>query len=121
MTEFDGPHFEPGLFGPGGRLTRFYKGGDNGAAIAEQKRARKQSAQQFATQMQFAQEQLKASKEVKIPEAKPASPVPSMGIDTKSAGRDFRRNARRRFKTVYAGGGGATPAPSLGGAVALAA
>ena len=120
MTEFDGPHFEPGLIGPDGRLTRFCKGADNSAATKEMERGRKQQARQFAETMRTSEQQLKASQSIQIPEAKPASPVPSMGIDTKSAGRDFRRNARRRFKTVYAGSGGA-PAPSLGGAVALAA
>ena len=104
MIEFDGPHFEPGLIGPDGRLTRFCKGSDNSAAIKEQKAARKQSAQQFATQML------------------PASPVPVMGMDTKEAGRNLRRQSRRRFgagKTVFAGE--SVGAPSLGGAVALAA
>ncbi len=122
MRDFDGPHFEPGLIGPDGRLTRFCKGGDNSAAIAEQKKARRQSAQQFEQQMMLAERQFKASQEIKTPEILPASPVPFQGIDTREAGRNMRRQARRRFgagKTVFAGESRATPA--LGGAVALAA
>lgn len=125
MREFDGPHFEPGLIGPDGRLTRWCKGGDNGAAIAEQKKARRQSQMQFAEQMKIAERQFEASQQIQTPEILPASPVPYQGMDTREAGRNSRRAARRRFgpgRTVYAGeSGGGRMTPALGGAVALAA
>lgn len=119
--EFDGPAWFPGLIGAGGRLTCWCKGGDNGAALAEQKKARKQSANQFAEQMRLAEKQMALSAEITTPEIKPASPVPSMGVDTKEAGWQARRASRRRFgtgRTVFAG---ESATPSLGGAVALAA
>jgi hypothetical protein len=101
-------------------LTRFCKGADNSGAVEEQKKARRQSAFQFQQQMKLAEKQFADSQEIKTPELLPASPVPSQGIDTGEAGRFMRRRARRRFgagKTVFAG----ESAPSLGGAVALAA
>jgi hypothetical protein len=122
MRDLDGPHWFPGLIGPDGRLTCFCKGGDNGAALAEQKKARKQSADQFAQQMRITEKQMELAASVETPQLKPASPVPSMGLDTKEAGWQARRAARRRFgagRTVFAGESRATP--NLGGAVALAA
>lgn len=123
MREFDGPHWEPGLIGPDGRLTRFCKGGDNQAAVEESKKSRRQSALQFQQQMRLSERQFKASQEIAVPEMLPASPVPSQGADTKEAGRIYSRQARRRFgagRTVFAGESGGM-APKLGGAVALAA
>ena len=122
MRDCDGPHFEPGLVDARGRLTRWHKGGDNSAAIAESKKARRQSQVQFRQQMALAEKQMAAAAEIQTPEILPASPVPSMGIDTKEAGRNLRRAQSRRFRTVYAGeGGGGRMTSTLGGAVPLAA
>lgn len=122
MHDFDGPHWSPGTIGPDGRLSRFHKGGDNGAALAEQKKARRQSQQQFTQQMQVMRDQMKAAEGFEIPKALPVAPPAYAGADVVNAGRDMRRASRRRFgagRSVFAGESKA--APVLGGAVPLAA
>lgn len=50
MEDFDGPHYEPGLIGPDGRLTRLHKGKANkqAAAIAQQSAAAQAEASRAA-------------------------------------------------------------------------
>lgn len=124
MSEFfGGPHFEPGMIGPSGRLTRWHKGANQEAALREQRLGREQSARQHAESLRFAQQQLEMSKSIEIPEYKPPAPPAAAGVDAIEAGREYRRNQRRRFgagRSVFAGET-RYQRPALGGAVQLAA
>jgi hypothetical protein len=120
----DGPYFEPGLIGANGRLARLHKGANQEAALREQRLGRELSAKQHAESMQLARQQMEMSKQIEIPEYKPPSPPTSVGVDAIEAGRDYRRNTRRRFgagRSVFAGESPKYQRPALGGAVQLAA
>jgi hypothetical protein len=123
MDTYGGPHFEPGLIGPNGRLARLHKGANQEAALREQRLGREQSARQFAESMRRADQQLELSKSITIPEYKPPAPPAAVGIDAIEAGRGYRRNARRRFGVTRSIQAGETryQRPALGGAVQLAA
>lgn len=104
----DGPHFEPGLIAPCGRLARFCKGG--GAPKVNKKSER--------LQMKLLQEQLKQARrgtrmpEIPVPEPTPPSaPPPSQtSSDVLDAEQEARRAAGRRTNssngTLFAGNTG---------------
>lgn len=68
MNEFNGPHFEPDLIGPDGKLSRLHKGGQHKAnrlaaeANKEAAKARKSQAKTAAAQKKQAASLLKAQK-----------------------------------------------------------
>lgn len=100
------------------RITHVFKGGGSGAAVAEQKKARKTSEKQFKKQMKEMEKQREAAESVKTPRFLPAAPAASMSEDVDEAGRDLRRRNRRRFgvgQTTLAGESQSV----LGGAVPL--
>lgn len=115
--DFGGPHWAPDLFLPNGRLARFCKGADQGAAIAEQRKAREQSAAQFAEQMGLMRQQYQDAQKVKPVTYAPAAPPAAASPDVYRAGMEARRRQQRRF------GSAATVLnhPVMGGAVPLAA
>lgn len=96
-----------------------HKGGGSGAALAEQKKARQESARQFAwtksfqsAQMKMAKQQADAAASYQIP-TPPAAPTTD-SLTTDAAGLEMARNAKRRFgiqKTIVAG---ETYRPTLG-------
>lgn len=113
-----GPHFEPGLVDCRGRLIRLHKGGDNGAAIREQKLARQQSAKQFAIQMELMAKQAAMAASVKTPVILPAAPPQQTSDATLEAARDQRRQAGRRFSFSSARMAG-SQGSKLGGSMVL--
>lgn len=121
MHDICGPHFEPGLIGPDGRLTRFHKG-----AKAPQQSS--QSKRNERLQEQLMRQQLASAKNFEMPEIPqaapllPAPPPPSAtSADTIEAARDMRRQANRRTSagrsTIFAGetGGYRPTGAGLGG------
>jgi hypothetical protein len=110
-----------------GRLegcTRCYKGGGSGAAVAEQRLAREQSAAQFREQMALMRQQYEDSKKVKTPVYAPASPAVRAGAEVYAAGMQARIRQQRRFGSAATRlfrplAGGATP--PAGGLASVAA
>lgn len=104
----DGPHYEPGLFSPNGKLIRFHKGG---AAPVVNRAAER-------LQMKLLKSQLKQSKKgvhmpaIPVPEPTPPSaPPPSQtSSDVLDAEQEARRAAGRRTNngsgTLFAGNTG---------------
>lgn len=97
---------------------RCFKGADNGAAIAEQRAARLQSASQFAEQMGLMRQQYADAQKVKTPKYAPAAPAAAGNSDVYTAGLEMRRRMSRRFGSAATN---LVPSPSLGGAVPMAA
>lgn len=105
-------------FAASGRLIP-HKGGGSGAAIKEQKKARQESARQFAwtqkfqaQQMKLAKGQAEAAANYQVATPPPAPTTDSLTTDT--AGLEIARQNKRRFglsKTTYAG---ETYRPTLG-------
>lgn len=95
------------------------KGGGNGAAIEEQRKAREQSAQQFALQMKMMQQQAKMASQVETPTILPAAPPQRTDEQTIEAARDQSRNAKRRFSFNSARMAGATQPQALGASTTL--
>ena len=87
------------------------KGGGNGAAIAEQKAAREQSAEQFKIQMAMMLKQQKEAANIQTPTILPAAPPARTDEQTVEAARDQSRNARRRFSFNSARMAGAQSKP----------
>lgn len=113
FPDFGGPAWAPDMILPNGRLARLCKGGSSDAAVAEQRKAREQSAAQFAEQMGLMKQQYEDAQKVKTPVYAPAAPVASGGPDSYLAGLEARRVAAKRF------GSAATvlkPLPAMGGA-----
>lgn len=97
---------------------RCHKGTDSGAAVAEQRAARLQSAQQFAEQMGLMRQQYADAQKVKTPKYSPAAPAASNSPDVYAAGLEMRRRMQRRFGSAATN---LVPFPGMGGAVPLAA
>lgn len=95
------------------------KGGGNGAAIEEQRKAREQSAQQFAIQMKMMQQQAKMASQVKTPTILPAAPPQRTDEQTIEAARDQKRNAGRRFSFASTRMAGASEGRTLGASTTL--
>jgi len=119
FLDFGGPHFEPGLVDARGRLTRLCKGGDNGAALQEQRLAREQAAKQFKIQMMMMARQAEMAAAVKPPVILPAAPPQQTSDATLEAARDQKRNAGRRFSFSSARMAGSNGAQKLGGSMVL--
>ncbi len=94
------------------------KGGDNGAAIKEQRLAREQSAKQFKVQMMMMARQAEAAASVKTPQILPAAPPQQTNDATIEAARDQKRNSARRFSFNSARMAGSN-ANKLGGSTVL--
>lgn len=122
FLDFGGPHYESGLIDANGRMTRLCKGGNQDAAIAEQRAARAQSAGQFKIQMQMMAAQAKAAAQVKVPVIRPADPPAQTSDATIEAARDQKRQAGRRFgfaSARMAGSNSLGSQPVLGGGYQL--
>lgn len=115
MIESDGFNSPP----PWGTLEAFcrrYKdgGGGNAGALEEQRKAREQSASQFAQSLAFQKQQYKDAQKIKAPEYFPPSAGATNSSDVYTQGIEARKRAQRRFgsdKTAlnYPVLGGATP------------
>ena len=115
---FGGPHFDPGLIGPDGRLSRLHKG------ASKPKEPSRAQIELEKTQQRLADEQLAEMERQRLmptPEApKPLPPLPppsSTGAaDEEQAAADARRKALKRMSpgrsTIFAG---ETSGSSLGG------
>lgn len=123
MDFIPGPHFEPGLIGPDGRLVRLHKGAKAPQQTSQQKRNER-------LQEQLLRKQLKESQNFEMPElpaAPPVLPAPppptATSADTVEAGRYARRQAGKRTSagrsTIYAGETGGYRTASLGGGKSL--
>jgi hypothetical protein len=119
MSDFDdfgGPAWAPDLFLPNGKLARFCKGADQGAAIKEQKAARLQSAAQFAEQMALMRQQYDDAQKIKTPTYAPAAQLSASNPDAYAARLDSQRRQQRRF-----GSRATILRPAMGGATLAAA
>lgn len=104
LGDIGGPHYDRSLIGPGGRLTRFCKGGGNGAMLEESRLGREESKRQFETMFRFnsdqaALQQQRASEQVAATKAMTRfSPRGSeTALDKARAGDDARRGALSRY------------------------
>ncbi|MBB5037430.1 hypothetical protein [Prosthecobacter dejongeii] len=88
-----GPHFEPGLVGPNGRLARFHKGGGGDGGL---KRMMAQNERHFQQQLALMREQ--ANKNVPTaPKFDPSAAAPNQSrADIAEAEDQARRDAARR-------------------------
>lgn len=101
-------------------------GGNNSEAIAEQRKAREQSAKQFALQMKMMKQQAEMASSVEAPVILPAAPPQRTNEQTVEAGRDQARTAKNRFSFAAARMAGSSKATlgqstTLGGFKAAAA
>ena len=116
-----GPHYDPDMIGPDGRMARFHKGQKAPEETAAQKRAAKLQEQLLTAQLK----QIKKGSEVTMPEAPPApgpvSPPPTQTAnDVSQAQMDARKQAAKRkglLRSVLAGE--QRPAQTMGGSTML--
>jgi hypothetical protein len=115
---FGGPHFDPGLIGPDGRLSRLHKGapkpkGPSASQIALEKKQAELADAQLA---EMERQRLQPTPEA--PKPLPPLPPPSStgAADEEQAAADARRKAAKRMapgrSTIFAG---ETSGSSLGG------
>jgi len=92
-------------------------GGNNDAAIAEQKAARKQSADQFAVSTALQLKQMQAAANVKPVTINPTAAPQTTDQNTLDQRREVARQSNRRFS--YQSTMGAAGTQTLGGATAF--
>ena len=120
MNDFHGPHFEPDMFGPDGRLLRFHKGGGVPQETAAQKRAVKLQEKLLTAQLA----QIKKSSQMEMPAMppapEPAGPPPTQTQnDVAQAEADARKQAAKRKGLMRSVLAGEKRAPTMGGATML--
>lgn len=112
-----GPHFEPGMIGPDGRLSRLHKGAKKQKPSASQVALEKKQAQLADAQLaDMERQRLQPTPEAPKPLPAIAPPTATGAADEDQAAADARRKALRRFSpgraTIFAGETGGT---ALGG------
>lgn len=119
-----GPHFDPDLVGPGGRLTRFHKGGKPREPSSAERENTRLSNELLKVQLADAKKRAKESLFIPEPQAPVVHPE-AVTVETLDAEQQAKRDAARKkglAKTFVAGEtGGYTGSTKLGGSKSLLA
>jgi hypothetical protein len=108
IDTFGGPHFDPGLIGPNGRLSRLHKGpkpkGPSPSQIALEKKQLQLANAQLA---EMERQRLMPTPEAPKPMPPLAPPTASGSADEEQAAADARRKSLKRTapgrSTIFAG------------------